>query len=82
VLVPLVGFDRRGNRLGSGGGWYDRSFAFLRDVPRPARPILVGIGYHFQEVEKLDAQPWDIPMDFIATDRELIACTVTDAMTP
>ena len=82
VLVPLVGFDRRGSRLGSGGGWYDRSFAYLRDVPRPARPILVGIGYHFQEVEKLDAQPWDIPMDFIATDRELIACTVTDAMTP
>ncbi|MGH8091025.1 MAG: 5-formyltetrahydrofolate cyclo-ligase [Rudaea sp.] len=82
VLVPLVGFDRRGNRLGSGGGWYDRSFAFLRDAPRPARPILVGIGYHFQEVAKLDAQTWDIPMDFIATDRELIACTATDAMTP
>ncbi|HST27552.1 MAG TPA: 5-formyltetrahydrofolate cyclo-ligase [Rudaea sp.] len=82
ALVPLLGFDRRGNRLGSGGGWYDRSFAFLRDAPRPARPILVGIGYHFQEVPKLDAQSWDIPMDFIATDRELIACTVPDAMTP
>lgn len=82
ALVPLLGFDRSGNRLGSGGGWYDRSFAFLRDAPRPARPILVGIGYHFQEVAKLDAQPWDIPMDFIATDHELIACTVPDAMTP
>lgn len=75
VLVPLLGFDRHGNRLGSGGGWYDRSFAFLRDVRRPARPILVGIGYHFQELPIFDAEAWDIPMDFIATDRELIHCT-------
>ncbi len=75
VLVPLVGFDRSGNRLGSGGGWYDRSFAFLHDAPRPARPVLVGIGYHFQEVAALVPKPWDIRMDFIATDRELIDCT-------
>jgi 5-formyltetrahydrofolate cyclo-ligase len=79
VLVPLVGFDRRGNRLGSGGGWYDRSFAFLRDTPRPARPILVGIGYHFQEVEELVPESWDVRMDFIATDRELIDCTEPSA---
>lgn len=79
VLVPLLGFDRLGNRLGSGGGWYDRSFAFLRESPRPARPILVGIGYHFQEVAKLDAQPWDVRMDFIATDRELIDCAESTA---
>lgn len=82
VLVPLVGFDRHGNRLGSGGGWYDRSFAFLSQAKRPARPVLVGIGYHFQEVAKLDVESWDVRMDFIATDRELIACTVPDAMTP
>lgn len=75
VLLPLVGFDRRGNRLGSGGGWYDRSFAFLRDTPRPARPVLVGIGYHFQEVAELAAEPWDVKLDFIATDRCLIDCT-------
>lgn len=75
ALVPLLGFDRHGNRLGSGGGWYDRSFALLHVAPRPARPILVGIGYHFQEVAKLDAQSWDVRMDFIATDRELIDCT-------
>ncbi len=75
VLVPLVGFDRRGNRLGSGGGWYDRSFAFLRDLARPAHPVLVGIGYHFQEVANLAPESWDIRMDFIATDHELIDCT-------
>jgi len=81
VLVPLLGFDRGGNRLGSGAGFYDRSFAFLGAVQRPARPVLVGIGYHFQEVAELMPESWDVRLDFIATDRELIACTVTDAMT-
>jgi 5-formyltetrahydrofolate cyclo-ligase len=74
VLVPLVGFDRCGNRLGSGAGYYDRSFAFLKDAARPAQPLLVGIGYSFQEVPALPAQDWDVRMDFIATERELIEC--------
>jgi 5-formyltetrahydrofolate cyclo-ligase len=74
VLVPLVGFDRRGNRLGSGAGYYDRSFAFLQECKRPSRPLLIGVGYAFQEVEALPAQPWDVPLDLVATDRELIAC--------
>ena len=82
VLVPLLGFDRRGNRLGSGAGFYDRTFAFLRTAPRPARPVLVGIGYHFQEVAELMPESWDVRLDFIATDCELIACTVADVMTP
>ncbi len=74
VLMPLLGFDRRGNRLGSGGGFYDRSFAFLQGKSRPAQPLLVGIGYHFQELPSMTAQSWDVPLDFIATDRELIDC--------
>ncbi|MEO7065984.1 MAG: 5-formyltetrahydrofolate cyclo-ligase [Rhodanobacter sp.] len=74
VLVPLVGFDRRGHRLGYGGGYYDRSFAFLKQQARPATPLLVGIGYAFQQLETIDAQAWDIPLDFIATDKELIDC--------
>ena len=75
VLVPLTAFDRSGRRLGMGGGYYDRSFAFLRDAPRPAQPLLVGIGYAFQEVAALPAQDWDVALDFIATDKELIDCT-------
>jgi 5-formyltetrahydrofolate cyclo-ligase len=75
VLVPLTAFDRNGHRLGSGAGFYDRSFAFLRDGSRPAQTLLVGIGYSFQEVEEIDAQAWDVQLDFIATDKELIACT-------
>ena len=75
VLVPLLGFDRRGHRLGTGAGYYDRSFAFLQGQPRPATPVLVGIGYSFCERPLLPAESWDIQMDFVATERELIDCT-------
>lgn len=75
VLVPLLGFDRRGNRLGFGGGYYDTSFAFLRGEKRPATPLLVGIGYAFQELDAIEPRPWDVRMDYIATERELIDCT-------
>jgi 5-formyltetrahydrofolate cyclo-ligase len=74
VLVPLLGFDRRGHRLGFGGGFYDTSFAFLRAGERPREPLLVGIGYAAQEVEAFVPQPWDVRLDFIATERELIDC--------
>jgi 5-formyltetrahydrofolate cyclo-ligase len=82
VLLPLLGFDRGGNRLGMGAGYYDRSFAFLRKAQRPAWPVLVGIGYHFQEVPELAAEMWDVKLDFIATDRELIDCTTQTLGTP
>lgn len=74
VLLPLVGFDRRGGRLGSGGGYYDRSFAFLNNRPRPASPQLVGIAYGFQELAQFTPEPWDVALDYVATERELIDC--------
>jgi 5-formyltetrahydrofolate cyclo-ligase len=74
VFVPLLGFDRRGHRLGQGGGYYDRSFAFLNEQVRPTEPLLVGIGYAFQELPQVKDEAWDVPLDFIATDRELIDC--------
>lgn len=74
ILLPLLAFDRTGHRLGTGGGWYDTSLAFLRDAPRPATPLLVGIGYAFQQVAAIPAEPWDVPLDYVATDGELIAC--------
>jgi 5-formyltetrahydrofolate cyclo-ligase len=74
VLVPLLGFDRRGHRLGTGGGYYDRSFAFLNEQLRPTEPLLVGIAYAFQELPALEAATWDVPLDFIATDQALIDC--------
>lgn len=74
VLVPLLGFDRFGQRIGFGGGFYDRSFAFLSGRDRPADPLLVGVGYAFQELDAIMPQPWDVRLDFVATDRELIDC--------
>lgn len=70
VIVPLVAFDTCGNRLGMGAGYYDRSFAFLRRR-RWRRPRLVGLAYAFQEVPRLEARPWDVPLDAVLTERGL-----------
>ncbi len=77
VLVPLLAFDRQGQRLGQGGGWYDRSFAFRRPDPaadaRPAvsGPMLIGIGYDTQCVDAVPAAAWDVPLDAVATPTTL-----------
>ncbi|MGD8828950.1 MAG: 5-formyltetrahydrofolate cyclo-ligase, partial [Gammaproteobacteria bacterium] len=53
VLVPLVAFDTHGNRLGMGAGYYDRTFAFLRETTTE-QPCLLGLGYEFQHVAAID----------------------------
>lgn len=73
IFMPLVGFDRQGHRLGMGGGFYDRTLAFTRHWPR-ALPRLVGLAHHLQEVDRLPAQPWDVPLHAIATDQSVISC--------
>ena len=78
ILLPLLAFDRNGHRLGTGGGWYDASLAFLREAPRPAKPLLVGVGYAFQEVKAIPVEPWDVDLDYVATDSELVACGPPD----
>ena len=72
VLVPLVAFDRSGSRLGMGAGFYDRSFAFRGRPETVSRPLLVGLAHYFQEAETLATDAWDVPLDVIITDRELI----------
>lgn len=62
VLVPLVAVDRQGNRLGMGGGYYDRSFAFRQRKPMLQAPVLLGLAYEFQRVQKLPAESWDVPL--------------------
>jgi 5-formyltetrahydrofolate cyclo-ligase len=68
VLAPLVGFDAGGNRLGMGGGFYDRSFAFLLRRNAWRKPRLVGLAYDFQQLPRLPAQPWDVPLTAVVTD--------------
>lgn len=71
VIVPLVAFDRRGNRLGMGAGFYDRCFRHLRVPRRWRRPRLLGAAYAFQEADTLPRRPWDVPLDGVATESDL-----------
>jgi len=66
VVMPLVGFDAAGQRLGMGGGWYDRSFAFRRQAGGP--PWLVGAGFSVQQVPALEGADWDVRPDAICTE--------------
>ena len=67
VVVPLVGFDSTGHRLGMGGGYYDRSFAFRRLRQHWKGPSLVGVAHEVQQVAQLTVQPWDIQLDCVVT---------------
>ncbi len=65
VFVPLTGFDLKGQRLGMGGGFYDRTFAFVTMV---SKPILIGLAHECQKVDSIPTEAWDIPLAGIATD--------------
>lgn len=71
LLMPLVGFDRQGHRLGMGGGYYDATLAYMRHRRSWRKPRLVGIAYECQRVEKLPHDPWDMPLDAVLTERQL-----------
>jgi 5-formyltetrahydrofolate cyclo-ligase len=68
VLIPTVGFDSAGHRLGMGGGFYDRHFAQWRRV-QPNKPVLIGVAYACQEISAIDVQPHDIQLDAILTEQ-------------
>jgi len=68
VLVPLVAFDDAGWRLGFGAGFYDRKFAFLlRRLVR--KPLLIGLGYELQRVERQNPSQWDVPLHATVTEQ-------------
>jgi 5-formyltetrahydrofolate cyclo-ligase len=62
VLTPLVAFDKSGNRIGVGAGYYDRCFAFLLRRQHWFKPKLVGTAYALQRIDPIDPNPWDIPL--------------------
>jgi len=70
VFTPLVAFDDRGQRLGMGGGFYDRCFEYLRHR-KHKKPALWGIAYDWQRVEHLNVQWWDIPLHGVITDKRI-----------
>jgi 5-formyltetrahydrofolate cyclo-ligase len=78
VVVPLVGFDRSGHRLGMGGGWYDRSFAFRHEQRTPP-PFLVGAAFGLQQIDPLDAASWDVALDAVCTESSTFDFTQASA---
>lgn len=71
VLTPLVAFDSSGHRVGMGGGYYDRSFAFLRRRRYWRKPRLLGLAYELQKQTSIKANDWDIPLDAVATEARI-----------
>lgn len=69
VFVPGLAFDLQGNRLGRGGGWYDRVLGLLGKGPK-----LVGLAYELQLIAELPAEQWDQKVHFIITEKRVIDC--------
>lgn len=65
VIVPAVAYDRHGNRVGRGKGYYDR---LLRDTAA----IKIGVAYDFQLIDEIDADDHDVPVDYVITQRGII----------
>lgn len=69
LIIPLVGFDNDGYRLGYGGGYYDRTISAFRQ-----QPTLIGVGYELSRLDSIQPQPHDIPMDYIVTEAGVTNC--------
>ena len=70
VLLPLVGFDRFGNRIGMGGGFYDTTFEFVKEQTI-RKPELIGVAHELQRVEVIESESWDIPLSTVVTDQNV-----------
>lgn len=69
VLMPLVGFDEHGGRLGMGGGFYDRSLAYRSRRKNGHKPTLLGLAHECQKVDRLPLASWDVPLQATVTDQ-------------
>jgi 5-formyltetrahydrofolate cyclo-ligase len=71
IVIPLVGVDTEGRRLGMGGGFYDRALEFRRRRRHWPGPHLVGLAFDCQRTESSFAEPWDVSLDSLATESGL-----------
>ncbi len=78
LFVPLVAFDERCDRIGRGAGYYDKTLAFVNELPNEPRPILVGLAYEFQKIPQVTPNTWDVPMDYIVTEERVYKRSVPD----
>lgn len=70
VVAPLVAFDAHGHRLGMGGGFYDRTLAFLTRRSRRRRPHFIALAFELQRFAELPADVWDVRLDAVVTESE------------
>ncbi len=68
VITPLVAFDESCNRIGVGGGYYDRTFSYLSESRSAADITLVGFAFELQKVAAIESQPWDVPLAEVITE--------------
>ena len=71
LLVPMLAFDRKGFRLGYGGGFYDRTLEKLRELKKV---VAIGVAYHAQMVDEVPVGIHDAPLDYVMTEQETFAC--------
>jgi 5-formyltetrahydrofolate cyclo-ligase len=64
LLLPMVGWDEAGYRLGYGAGFFDLTLASL-----PKRPVVIGVGYELGKISSIHPQSWDVPLDWVVTER-------------
>ena len=69
LLIPLLSFDTKLNRVGYGGGFYDR---YIQRIKRKKKPLLVGLAYSFQRVKNIPINRYDKKLDFVVTERKII----------
>lgn len=70
IFMPLLGFNLQGDRLGMGGGYYDRALSFKNKTKSFCQPYLIGLAYEAQLTDELNAQPWDIKLDAVITEQQ------------
>lgn len=75
LIAPVVAFDERGNRLGMGGGFYDRTLAHMVTQPKPTTTV-IGLAHDIQKTLSMPTEIWDIPIPFILTPSQLYSCAL------
>ena len=68
IVAPLVAFDVHGHRLGMGGGFYDRTLAFLARRSRGRRPHFIALAFEMQKIAELPSDAWDVRLDAVVTE--------------
>lgn len=71
IFMPLVAFDDEGNRIGMGGGFYDRTLSHGKKQVKTLSPLLVGLAHELQKLDVIHKQSWDIPLDAIITEKKI-----------